>query len=220
MKNIMTATLIAFGAVFTLQAGTVSAQMMSSAVTVPPVLVRGAITAVSGTAETGWVLMIAGKARKTYKLTLAPKANVTIASVIGLDDIKPNSFIGTAAEPTKDGTLKAVEVHVFPEAMRGVGEGHRPWDTSKTSSMTNGNVGAVKTGGLKKKSGRTLTVDYQGGQKTVYVPKSVPIVMFGFGNPSQLVKGAHVFGIAKALPDGSLVSNSIVVGIDGTVPPM
>ena len=192
------------------------AQMMGAAPAAPPpVAVRGTIASV-----TGQTIEINGKGGGKLTLRLSPDARIATADVITIDGIKPNSFIGTAAEPGRNGTLVATEVHVFPESMRGVGEGHRPWDTSKTSSMTNGNVGAVKTGGLAGKSGRTLTVDYKGGQQTVYVPASVPIVMFAAGTMANLVPGATVFSFAQRLDDGKLAGNSLVVGINGAVPPM
>lgn len=185
-----------------------------------PVGVRGTITAVSGAPATGTKIEVAGKGGAKYTVALAPTTSVATASTIAIDAIKPDSFIGTAAEPGKDGLLVANEVHVFPESMRGTGEGHRPWDTSPTSSMTNGNVGAVKIGEFSGAKGRTLTVDYKGGQQKVFVPASVPIVAFAPGTMANVVKGAAVFLFAKKLPDGTLATDRLVVGINGTVPPM
>lgn len=180
-----------------------------------PVGVRGTIAAVNGQ-----TLEVAGKGGAKYTVVLAPGTSVATASTITLDAIKPNSFIGTAAEPGKNGVLVANEVHVFPESMRGVGEGHRPWDTSATSSMTNGNVDDVTTGGFAGKSGRTLTVNYKTGKQTVYVPPSVPIVAFAPGTMANVVKGAAIFTFGMKQPDGKLVTDRIVVGVNGTVPPM
>jgi hypothetical protein len=86
--------------------------------------------------------------------------------------------------------------------------------------MTNGAVGGIKDGGVKAKSGRTLTVDYKGGQQTVYVPPKTPIVSFDPGTPALIVKGAHVFTFAQKQPDGNLATNRIVVGVNGSTPPM
>ena len=190
-----------------------SAALMGEAAA--PTLVRGTVTSLSGQ-----TLMLTGKGDKKYTLTLAPETRVAAASTIGIDAIKPNSFVGTAAEPGKDGTLRAVEVHVFAESMRGLGEGHRPWDLSKTSSMTNGNV--TKVDNAKRGKGRTLLVDYHGGQQTVVVPATVPIVSFDPGTLAQVVPGAHVFAVARSAARRCRVlsTNQLVVGVNGTVPPM
>ena len=178
-----------------------------------PTLVRGTVASLSAT-----TLVLTTKAGVKQTVALAPNTGVATTSVIGIDAIKPNSFIGTAAEPGKDGKLTALEVHVFPESMRGLGEGHRPWDTSATSSMTNGNVrtvGAVKHG----KGARELIVDYKGGQQVVVVPASVPIVSFGPGTLADVKPGSHVFAITKN-EGGKLSADRLVVGANGSTPPM
>jgi hypothetical protein len=91
-----------------------------------------------------------------------------------LADIKPGSFVGIAAMPQPDGTQRALEVLIFPEAMRGTGEGHYPWDLQPKSTMTNANVEQVVTG----VDGQTLTVKYKDGEKKIFVPPDVPIVTF------------------------------------------
>lgn len=220
MKILVRAAALALAPVL-LAATAVSAQMMGAAPQVAaPVGVRGTVTSIAGSVEAGMKIGVTGKSGKPMVLVLAPKSTFVSSSVISIDAIKPNSFIGTAAEPGPNDTLVATEVHVFPESMRGVGEGHRPWDTSATSSMTNGNVDAVTEGGLSKKNGRTLTVNYKGGKQTVYVPVSVPIVMFAPADATLLVKGAKVFTFAQKQADGALVSNRLVVGTKGSTPPM
>lgn len=179
-----------------------------------PVRVRGTVVSL-----TGPTLVLSTTAGAKRTIVLAPKTGVATSSVIGIDGIKANSFIGTAAEPGPGGTLRATEVHVFPEAMRGRGEGHRAWDLSKTSSMTNGNVRTV--GPAKRgKGARELIVDYQGGSKTVVVPANVPIVAFAAGSLTDVKPGTKVFAIAAAGPDGTLATNSLVVGANGSTPPM
>lgn len=103
--------------------------------------------------------------------------------------------------------------------MRGRGEGHRAWDLSKTSSMTNGNVRTVGPA-RRGKGARELVVDYQGGSKTVVVPAKVPIVAFAPGAITDVKPGAKVFAIAAAGPNGALATNSLVVGANGSTPPM
>jgi len=144
-------------------------------------------------------------------------ANVRISgiTVAKIDDIKPGSYIGTAAAPQPDGTQKALEVHVFPPSMAGSGEGFRPWDSAPSSTMTNGTVGD-----LVGSHGRTLTVKYKGGEKTVIVPEDVPIVSIEPGTRMLLVPGAHVIVFANKSADGALTAMSLNVGENGLTPPM
>jgi len=190
-----------------LVATTAQAELMAPA---PPVVVRGTIDSVTGN-----VLGVTSKTGEKLTVVLAPDAKVAALSVVGIDAIQPGSFIGTAAKPRHGAMLEAVEVHVFPPSMRGLGEGHRAWDLGKNSSMTNGDVGSVKGS-----RGRTIMVNYKGGQQQVYVPKSVPIVAFADGTLAQLVPGAHLFAFTKKLPDGRLATNQVAVGVNGVVPPM
>ena len=194
----------------TLLASGASADLMKPAA---PVVVRGTITAVDPAG-----LSVKGNDGVPVTIVLAPGFKVAALSKIGIDAILPNSFIGTAAKPGKNGVLEATEVHVFPESMRGLGEGHRAWDTGPTSTMTNGNVGKVGT--IKHHAGRTLTVDYKGGTQEIVVPARVPIVAFAEGTPAQLVPGAHIFAFTMRTPDGKLATNQVAVGVGGVVPPM
>ncbi|QCR36633.1 hypothetical protein [Nissabacter sp. SGAir0207] len=134
-----------------------------------------------------------------------------------ISDIKPDSFIGTAAAPQPDGTLKALEVHVFAPSLRGSGEGFNPFESAdgKVNTMTNGTVGK-----LVESNGRTLTVKYHDQQKTVIVPDDVPVVTLAPGDRSLLTPGAHVVLFANKQADGSLAARGISVGKDGIVPPM
>ena len=175
-----------------------------------PARVRGTIDQVDGR-----VLHITGRAGDKLTVTLAPDAKVVEVSKIDIGAIKPNSYVGTAAAPQPDGTLKALEVHVFPESMRGTGDGHRPFDLTPNSTMTNGTVGSVV--GTKD---RTITVSYNGGQKTVLVPADVPIVTFEPGTPDEVKAGAKVIIFATKAADGSLSADRVNVGKDGLTPPM
>jgi len=144
------------------------------------------------------------------------------AAVIGvakaaLADIKQNSFIGITAMPQPDGTQKAIEVHIFPEARRGAGEGHRPWDLVPNSTMTNANVEQLVTA----VDGPMLTMKYKDGEKKISVPSNATIVQFVNGDKADLKPGAKIFvGAFTKLPDGSLEAAGINVGKDGIVPPM
>ena len=140
---------------------------------------------------------------------------VTVIEPITIDAVKPGSFIGTAAVPQPDGTLRALEIQVFPEAMRGVGEGHHAWDLGSDSTMTNGTVGSLKIA-----DGRRLTLSYKGGEQVVFVPANVPVITYEPGVLSNLTPGAHVIVTALHHPDETLSATRIAVGKDGLVPPM
>jgi hypothetical protein len=175
-----------------------------------PARVRGTIDAVDGK-----VLHITSRTGEKVTVTMGADAKVAEVSKIDISAIKPNSYIGTAAAPLPNGDLKALEVHVFPESMRGMGDGHRPFDLGPNSTMTNGTVGSVVG-----TSDRTLTVKYQGGEKKVEVPADVPIVTFEPGTLDELKPGAKVIIFAMKGADGSLSTDRVNVGKDGLTPPM
>jgi hypothetical protein len=172
--------------------------------------IRGTITKVAGS-----VLSIDDRAGKSLTVTITPDVMVTEIAPSSLADIKPGSYIGTAALPQADGSVKALEIQVFPEALRGVGEGEHPWDLQPQSTMTNGTVGDVV--GTDSKS---LTVKYKGQQTKVMVAANTPVITYVPGKVSELTVGAHVILTAMAGPDGTLSANRIQVGRDGLVPPM
>ena len=168
-------------------------------------------------------------------LKLQEKTRVSTATRADLGAIAKDAFIGTTAVQAKDGTLRAVEVHVFAEAMRGAGEGHRPWDLKPGSTMTNATVSGVGSGGSTAPStmtnatvsgvspsagGQTLTLTYAGGQKTVVVPPGTPVVRLEPADRSALSAGRHVFAAGTRQADGSVLVDRMVVGKDGVVPPM
>jgi len=175
-----------------------------------PFRIRGTIDAMQ--AQTLQVTSRTGQ-----KMTVALAPNVTITAIVAtkITDIQPNSYLGTAAMPQPDGTLKALEVQVFPESMRGVGEGDHPWDLQPHSTMTNGTVGSVVG-----TEGRTLTLRYQGGEKKVVVPENVPIITYMPATQAMLTPGAHVIITAVQKPDGTVLATRVGVGKDGLVPPM
>ena len=178
--------------------------------TPPPTRVRGTITAIEGNA-------VSLTARNGDKLvvTLTPDAKVTAVTTAQLADIKPGSFIGSAAVPLPDGSLKALEITVFPPAMNGTGEGHYDWDLGVSSTMTNGTVGD-----LVVSNGRVITVRYKGGEKKISVPDDVPVVSLEAADRSLLTPGAHVLVVPAKAADGTLTASRINVGRNGTIPPM
>ena len=176
-----------------------------------PVRVRGTIERVDG--DTYFVKSRDGS---ELKLKLAPKATVTAIVSASLDDIKPGSYVGTAAMPMADGIQKALEVHIFPEPMRGTGEGHRGFDLKPSSTMTNGSVDKSTA----SSDGQVLTLKYKDGEKTIIVPPGIPIVAYVPGDVSELKVGARIFiGAANKQPDGSLQAGRVNVG-RGVAPPM
>jgi hypothetical protein len=134
---------------------------------------------------------------------------------IKLQDIKPGSFVGTAAMTGTDGKLTATEVLVFPESARGTGEGHYAWDMGPSSTMTNANVDQVVQG----TSGRDLKLSYKGGSNAVTVPENVPIVTFAPATRDDLKPGKQVFVVAAPAGAG-FAAQRIVVEKDGVKPPM
>ena len=118
--------------------------------------------------------------------------------------------------PQADGSLSALEVHIFPEAMRGTGEGHYPWDLRPQSTMTNANVDDV----VSAVEGNTLTLKYKDGEKKILVPATIPIVTYVPGDTNDLKPGAKVFIIAVKQADGTLQGRAWRVGRDGITPPM
>jgi hypothetical protein len=134
--------------------------LVGSARAAVPFRIRGTIDSMHGQ-----TLRLTARSGGTDTVTLAPDISVTEIVPARIGDIKPGSYIGTAAVAQPDGSLKALEVQVFPPSMRGVGEGHRPWDFGPQSSMTNGTVGQVSG-----TAGRMLTLRYKGGEQHVVVP--------------------------------------------------
>src|SRR5262249_5623309 len=175
------------------------------------VRVRGTIERIDGST---YVV----KARDGAELKVALADNPQIAGVVkgSLSDIKQGSFVGVTAMPRADGSQSALEVHIFPEAMRGTGEGHYPWDLRPQSTMTNANVEQVVTA----VDGPTLTLKYKDGEKKIFVPTHTPIVVYVPGDKSDLKPGAKVFIVAIKQPDGTLQGRAWRVGRDGVTPPM
>ncbi|HEY2022657.1 hypothetical protein [Paraburkholderia sp.] len=175
-----------------------------------PTGVRGTVTSLAGD-----VLKVHTRDGKDVDVKLAADTPIRGVALASVSDIKPDSYVGTAAIPQADGTLKALEVHVFPASMRGAGEGHRAWDLGANSTMTNGTVGS-----LVGSTGRTITVKYKEGEKKVVIPQDVPIVSLEPGSRALLTPGTKVVLFAHTEADGSLTANAISAGEHGVTPPM
>jgi hypothetical protein len=176
------------------------------------VRVRGAIERVDGN-----TLLIKARDGAEVKVSLAGNALIVAIVKASLADIKQGSFVGVTGMPQADGNQRAIEVHIFPESMRGTGEGHYPWDLRPGSTMTNANVEQTVTG----VDGQTLSVKYKGGEKKLIVPPDATIVTYTPGDKNELKPGTKVFiAAAKKLPDGTLEAPRVNYGRDGLTPPM
>ncbi|MDG0023888.1 hypothetical protein [Trinickia sp. Y13] len=175
-----------------------------------PTRIRGDIVALS--ADT---LTVHRRSGDIVKISLKGDTPINALRNIKLQDIKPGSFVGTAAMTGVDGKLTATEVLVFPESARGTGEGHYAWDLGPNSTMTNANVDQV----VQSTDGRNLKLSYKGGSNAVTVPENVPVVTFAPATRSDLQAGKQVFVVAS--PMGSAyTAQRIVVEKNGVKPPM
>ena len=176
----------------------------------PTVRMRGTIEKVDGNTLT--LKTRDGEAK------LALTGNATIVAVVKatLADVKEGTFLGSAAMPQPDGSQKALEIHIFPEQMRGTGEGHRPYAPVANSTMTNGTAAGATVAGV---DGSSILLKYKDGEKKIVVPPGVPIVRYEIGSKADLKAGAAFTVLAATKkPDGSLAAARINVGRDGTVP--
>ena len=183
---------------------------LAMAQTAQPLRLRATIEKV----EPGF-LTVKERSGEVVKLVLASDMTVTEVYPIDIAEIKADSYIGAAATPGKDGTLDAVEVLVFPAAMRGAGEGHRPYDLMPEATMTNAAVDGLSS----SPNGRTIKLKYKDGEKTLNVPLNVPIVTIKPGDNALLVTGAKLVVTAE-LRDGIPTATRILAGRNGFAPPM
>ena len=160
------------------------------------------------------------------------RTRLSVRAPTDISQVQPGRFVGVTAAPGGGGVLVASEIHIFPESMRGTGEGHRPMtgadtmtnatvsnvsrDRASPSSMTNATVGAI----AKANDELKLTLTYKGGERVIVVPHGTPVMTTDVGNPSMLVPGAHVIVYAATNPTGRLAAERISVGKDGYVPPI
>jgi hypothetical protein len=176
-----------------------------------PSRVRGEIEAVDGD-----VLTVKSRSGEDFRLHMTSDIRVVGITKISLEDIKVGSFIGTTTVPGADGMPTALEVHVFPESMRGTGEGSRPFDLKPNSTMTNATVSESVVGN----DGHTILVKYKDGEKKVLVTPQTAVVTYVPADKSELKPGAKVIAFMKQLPDGSFETSRVSVGRDGLTPPM
>ena len=177
----------------------------------PPVRIRGTVEKIDGQ-------MLTVKANNGQSMSVKLTDNFTVMGVAraSVADIGQGKFIGTTTVGEREGALVALEVHIFPENMRGTGEGHFDWDLRPSSKMTNANVATVTSMGKD----RVLLVQYKGGEKKVLVPDNATVVMFTPTERSELKVGAPVFVNSQRQADGSLSAPRVNIGLNGQAPPM
>lgn len=173
--------------------------------------VRGSI--VNATDST---LKVKTREGDTVDIALAEGWKVSGVARAAITDIKPGDYVGIASLPKSDGGDGALEVLIFPPAMKGTGEGSFGWDLKPNSSMTNATVANA----VKDVKGNALTVTYHGQQKTISIPDGTPVVTFAPATPADLKPQAVVFVLAEKNAGGALSTHQVVVGTNGVVPPM
>jgi hypothetical protein len=177
----------------------------------PPTRVRGTIAGVEGQ-----VMTVATREGPKVDIQLNDPLTVSTVKKVDLADIKAGAYVGIATRTVAGGGMQALEVLVFPEAMRGAGEGYYSWDLEPGSMMTNGTV----TGAVEATSGRELSLSFKGNSNKIVVPPGTPIVTFAPAERADLKPGAPVFCIATKNAEGKLAVSRVTVGKDGVTPPM
>jgi len=196
-----------------LQAGLavlIAATALPALAQTPVVRVRGTIAALDGA-----TLIVITREGPTVKITLPDTLEPVALKRVALDAVKPNSFIGAVATPAADGTLQASYVLIFPEAMRGTGEGHYDWDLAPGTTMTNATV----TSFVQANAGHKLSLVYKGTPIELSVPADAPILTFTTAARSDLKPGAKVLVNANKVSDGVYNGLRVTVGKDGVNPP-
>jgi hypothetical protein len=172
--------------------------------------IRGSIVSYSGS-----TLKMKTREGETVDVALADDWKVSSVANAKVTDIKPGDFVGIASLPKEGGGDGALEVLIFPPALKGAGEGSYGWDLKPNSSMTNATVADA----VKGVDGRTVTVSYHGKEKKISIPDGTPVVTFAPATKDDLVPGAVVFVPAEKAATGT-IAHQVLVGKNGVVPPM
>jgi hypothetical protein len=175
------------------------------------VRLRGSIVESSDT-----MLKVKTREGQTVDVTLAQGFKVSGVANAAVTDIKPGDYVGIASLPKADGGDGALEVLIFPPALKGAGEGSHGWDLKPNSTMTNATVADA----VKGVEGRTVTVTYHGQEKTIAIPEGTPVVTLAPATQADLKPGAVVFIPAEKDAGGAITAQQVVVGTNGVVPPM
>ena len=174
------------------------------------VRIRGTIEKVDGP-----VYVVKNRDGAELKLTVTDNPLFVAIAPSTMADIKQGMFVGSAGTMEPDGTQKAIEVHIFPESMRGTGEGHYDWDLKPNTKMTNANVEQT----VKSVDGQMLSVKYKDGEKKLLVTPETVVVTYVMGNKDELKPGTKIFvAAAKKQPDGTWQTPRITYGRNGAGP--
>ncbi|MBZ9938612.1 hypothetical protein LB518_20095 [Mesorhizobium sp. BR1-1-16] len=176
-----------------------------------PIRVRGSIASFDG-----GTLTVKTREGQTANIAFAQGGMVSSVARAAISDIKPGDYVGIASLPTKDGGDGALEVLIFPAALKGAGEGSFGWDLKPNSTMTNATVADA----VKGVSGRTVTVSYHGKEKKIAIPDGTPVVTLAPATEADLTSGAVVFVSGEKTEGGAITARQVVVGKNGVVPPM
>ena len=182
--------------------------LATSAVAQMPPRVRGVIQSVEGNA-----LVVATPNEGAVRLTLTDMTGINGLERRTMADIKDNTFVGATAVKDRNGRWQATEVHIFPESMRGLGEGHRPWDRPGTT-MTNATVDTAVT----SVDGQVVTVKYKGGEKKIVLRPDTTFLTYVAAEKSELKPGARVAVTGVVRSGGAVEARRVVVGRDGVIP--
>ena len=189
----------------------VSAVAIAQVPATPPVRIRGIVEKMDGQ-----IMVVKARDGQSLSVKLADNYTVMGIAKASMADLASGKYVGTTTVGERDGALVALEVHIFPENMRGAGEGHRDWDLRPASKMTNASVANIVSMGKD----RVLTVQYKGGEKKILVNESTAVVSYAPAERGELKAGAQIFVTAERQPDGSLGAARVNVGLNGQVPPM
>lgn len=195
---------------FSLTAG-IGSPALAQSTKAEPIRVRGSIASFDDK-----ILTVNTREGQTVNIALAQGWQVSSVARALVSDIKPGDFVGIASLPTKDGGDGALEVLIFPPALKGTGEGSYGWDLKPNSTMTNATVADA----VKGVSGRTVTVSYHGKEKKIAIPEGTPVVTFAPATAADLKPGAVVFIAGEKAAGGVITAQRVVVGTNGVVPPM
>jgi outer membrane lipoprotein SlyB len=208
----MSVKIAAAAFILSLAASSAALQSNAAAQTANVTRVRGSILGLDGA-----TLHVQARGGVPVTVKLTDGVKLLAVDRKSIDDVKPGTFVGITAVPEPDGTQKAVEIHIFPEALRGLGEGHRPWDLMPNSTMTNANVASA----VERSDGKELVLKYKDGEKKFIVPANVEIVTFIPATISDLKPGESVYVVGGgAQADGAIPAERVVVGHNGVRPPM
>lgn len=200
----------ALGLTSILSVTTLSASAYAEDMKAAPIHVRGSIVNYAGS-----TLKVKTREGETVDVALADDWKLAGIADAEVTDIRPGDFVGIASLPKADGGDGALEVLIFPPAMKGTGEGSYSWDLKPDSSMTNATVADA----VKGIDGRTVTVTYHGKEKKIAIPDGTPVVTIAAATKDDLISGAVVFITAEKAATGP-IAHQVVVGKNGVVPPM